>query len=792
MARRDQNLCTAMALRRMFYYLNSGGAATAAVMSAAHAVEERRSDLQREILMREAELHTLRAQHETSTAEIANLRHELLEASREVSSAQSRLADAERMVHDKIEAAARRHIQTSSSTSKEVVATNRRAAESDRNAEAAVAAKKEAEREARDANLELSKLKVELEVLQQQSKRDVAKANGAADSAAAESCSAKQDFQRLECEAEELRVRVSVLLETIETLQAGEPGEREQRIVSLTCQLTASQSKEGLTEARMRRWEAEVSAQEVRILELEKEVERLNSETPQWQASVAAKQAALEMMEKEMSALRSELKSQSQEICSVSRRLDEATVDLEKSEATADSLRAGMRQASNRHFEQLNRERTAAACALRAAKSEGLMQRLAKDGDSGLEAVIHSLASKMGEAVALVKRHCFAEARKDQSGEVCAGDQCWPIEVMQHFRDAAIDASKRLYRAECDARIFQAEAASGRSKMRGLESALEQRTLDWEIAEAMKQNIVLQSDRQNDLKRDHMRDRLGLQEHQLQALSKQVEKLTVTLIEERTHRKAADAQLQKQKDEAGSLQRSLLSAQGEIKELQELVASNLLLASGSPHASDARSVEDAISMRDRDVVSYFEAELSRVLLSADPKEKLMALTREVCALKLSESRLLASLAAAERKGDGAGMHCGKVRAALGAAEAKIAELQDREGHGDDGAQRDLADSHAQLAAKSHEIFRQRQELVQKTQALASKELEVQALEAERSEWQATLKRAQDGAEASLQLLREELSGRHEDEKRQLLEEMEDLRSKNKMIAETCKQGMSLM
>ncbi len=43
---------------------------------------------------------------------------------------------------------------------------------------------------------------------------------------------------------------LQVLMETVETLQAGGAGEREQRVVSLTAQLLAARSKEAMQERR--------------------------------------------------------------------------------------------------------------------------------------------------------------------------------------------------------------------------------------------------------------------------------------------------------------------------------------------------------------------------------------------------------------------------------------------------------------------------------------------------------------------------------------------------------------
>lgn len=51
-------------------------------------------------------------------------------------------------------------------------------------------------------------------------------------------------------EAQERRMQITVLLETIETLQAGSSSEKEQRLVSLTAQYSAARAKEAALERR--------------------------------------------------------------------------------------------------------------------------------------------------------------------------------------------------------------------------------------------------------------------------------------------------------------------------------------------------------------------------------------------------------------------------------------------------------------------------------------------------------------------------------------------------------------
>lgn len=67
--------------------------------------------------------------------------------------------------------------------------------------------------------------------------------------------------------------------------------------------------------------------------------------------------------------------------------------------------------------------------------------------------------------------------------------------------------------------------------------------------------------------------------------------------------------------------------------------------------------------------------MARTLLPGEPRDKLLALTREICALKLSESQLLASLAAANKRADSASVVNRTLQAALRAAEGKIDGFQ---------------------------------------------------------------------------------------------------------------------
>ena len=70
---------------------------------------------------------------------------------------------------------------------------------------------------------------------------------------------------------------------------------------------------------------------------------------------------------------------------------------------------------------------------------------------------------------------------------------------------------------------------------------------------------------------------------------------------------------------------------------------------GTPNATSAASREEATAQRDAGLQAWFEAEAGRLLLSDDSAATIMALTREVCGLKLAQSQLAANEGAARTR-----------------------------------------------------------------------------------------------------------------------------------------------
>lgn len=101
---------------------------------------------------------------------------------------------------------------------------------------------------------------------------------------------------------------------------------------------------------------------------------------------------------------------------------------------------------------------------------------------------------------------------------------------------------------------------------------------------------------------------------------------------------------------------------------------------GWPHLERQTSASTRVvicsmqAQRDLVLREYFDRQLARVA-ELPPGDKPLALARELCALKLSESQLQASLAAARHVGDAAAALAASLNTALKSAETRLDQLQ---------------------------------------------------------------------------------------------------------------------
>lgn len=218
--------------------------------------------------------------------------------------------------------------------------------------------------------------------------------------------------------------------------------------------------------------------------------------------------------------------------------LDDVRRLLTAAEAELEGLRAALESATQRHAAQLQSERTAASQQLQRIRSD-LMNRsrdksaLSADLERGLDEILAVVQQELRQQEAAAEeQHQQAllaapqrpSHRRSASTAVTAAPApavmvhqgqataaAWVPAVLQRLKAVALDAERQHHRLQADLHIAEGEAALAHSRILGLETALAQRTADWEAAEAAKQHLVRASSKRLEQGVGHTAERLKLQ-----------------------------------------------------------------------------------------------------------------------------------------------------------------------------------------------------------------------------------------------------------------------------------------
>ncbi|GAB4814835.1 hypothetical protein N2152v2_001881 [Parachlorella kessleri] len=335
-------------------------------------------------------------------------------------------------------------------------------AENEGNAKAAELRQHHAEEMLLAAQAEAFKLKVLLQSQIQALHRQLAAAEEkvrqteAANSAAQEACCAAQ-----EAEAEKA-AQLAVVMETLEVLQTGSAEGQQDHILAMTTELTAARGKEAALQQRCQALEAQLEAARLQVLALQHRLDAAAASMATADMLHAEEAAALQVTKDEMRDLRTRLVEQQGLVAKVHFEVGEARRAAAVSKSAAAGLQAALKQAQDRHHQQLARERGDAAAALRSAHLSHLQATLQRPGaaaDTSLE-----------ELAAQVKLVC---GKQGGDGATMAMKP-----LFSHLQKLLVRAQK----AETNSSIVSAELQSTREQHRAVEAALEVRTSEWQAA----------------------------------------------------------------------------------------------------------------------------------------------------------------------------------------------------------------------------------------------------------------------------------------------------------------------
>ncbi|GFR47835.1 hypothetical protein Agub_g9613, partial [Astrephomene gubernaculifera] len=761
------------------------------------------AELQHRLGATEAELRTCRDAKSACELEVARVAQQLAERSKELDTATERLAACERDIAAKEDAAARKAVEVRGAMSKEVALLSRRCAETQRAADEAEAKARELDTQLGSLRTELAQARAELDA--QTGELRQVRLKSKEEKRAIEDAlrQAKRSADVAKQEAEERRSQLAVLMETIEVLQAGNPGEREQRIVSLTAQLSAATSRESSAEQRAQGLLADAEASTFRAQQLESEVSELKQQVARLEQQLATCVSNRMMLEGELAAVRSDVRSRDAAALRAARELDDREQRLASFEGEVEALRRVLNESQGRHADLLAREREESATAVRQARAESSKAAAAASQAARLDrfqasldelvAWIEARAQQQPPAPADCAAGGAPPAAVNQAMGALIPTGSWLIATLERLKGLALESEREYLAAGAEARTYRIESRWAWARVQRLQIALEQRTSEWQVAEARVQQLERTVARRSEEAAIHALEQVALQDKQLSALQERLQATTTKLVVATSQAAGAEASLTAARATLAALQRQLAVAAAERRELLARLAAADMETAGSSEVLHL-GAEAALAQRDVSIRQYLDEQLATLVAKPDVRDKVMTLAREVCALKLSESQLQAALAASRHRGDAAAQLIASLTAALRASE-EVAERVVSGAASDGGASGDVpapqplanggagslavevAQLSAQLVAQSHEVFRLQEAALRSKQAYERRETDLQELQAQVAASELLLSHVKAENSAALLALKEQLGEAHEQDRQLLMREIRELQAR---------------
>ncbi|MEW5319063.1 MAG: hypothetical protein WDW38_010237 [Sanguina aurantia] len=504
----------------------------------------------------------------------------------------------------------------------------------------------------------------------------------------------------------------------------------------------------------------------------------------------------------EVAALKGQAREQGQLALRYARELDEGSHVSEVVQAEVAGLRKALAECSSRHAEQVNREREEASETLRHLRGQGsavqamqanalsgigygpancatssqLLEELLSEVRRTMQAAADTLlsapraaaavpASGVGSGAQLQLQAPGAAEAGVGSGPVTHGsgfssqvDGNWFLAVVAKIKAAVIEMESRHQSLTSDAHDSRIQIRVLNSRFADLTAAHEARTAEWQRSEVCVHQLQRLGGRRSEQAAVHALEVVGLQDRRLACLQQQLAASTTALAASSDAAAAAAEQLGKERASVAALQRHVEVARAEKGQLVAQLGAVRLEAAGSLHVLSL-GAEAAVAQRDVDVQLYFEREVTRLLLLPGAKDTIMALTREVCSLKLVESQLQASLAAAHKLSDASTLTVATLSEAIRAAE----EQQLRHGMQSPAGSGLPLVAAVQLGSDPHAMFSLQEKLLKAQQCRV------------------------EGA-AALLAVRERLSEAHDVDRGLLLREMAELGSRGEGARRAAAQG----
>jgi chromosome segregation ATPase len=442
----------------------------------------------------------------------------------------------------------------------------------------------------RAADIQLARLRAELEQAQHSARRTNAAATEELSDVQAQAADATREVEKLRGELEERTVQLSVLTDTIEALQVGSSSEKEQRVVNLTAELVASRMKE-ISLAHRAINLADKAAKAVKqASEAEQAAEAAAAERQFAAAAEAAMHRQHESTAAELKTLRHDVKQLALSQQALADDRDKAAAAQSAAESEVAGLQQGMQLATARHFEQLAKERSDARGRF-ALTAEG---RWTGAGDLAEPEYVTRHRHQMAQLLQEVR------SLDDEQGV-----ERWQMDVVKRLQDMMLHAEAERSHAVVTSRIASEDLAATAALLHAAERARE-RALQASDAAAAQLAVHKQSAQlAQEASTQHAHERHAAQTRRIAALSEQLADCNARLCTATAELQTAKAGKEQLKSSTAELASALRSLQGQMDAcIAERDGLQMELA-GTPQVrgADRSAAVEARDARIRDYVS---------------------------------------------------------------------------------------------------------------------------------------------------------------------------------------------
>eukprot|EP00741_Cyanophora_paradoxa_P012460 tig00020610_g12039.t1 len=658
-AARDEMVRRAEAGRAM----QEAAASATGAQYAAALHEERVIELQKQVLLREAEVSRLTEERASLATRLRQSEVAAVEAEGRAERVRVQLVEAERVIHQTRDAHQVVQVQLAARHAEDLAKFQKAAAEATRRADAAAAERAEAVAAREEAAAAEARATARLQRAEAEAEEKARLAAGEAAGLRLTAQTLARDVERLNAGIRERDSRIALLTETLEGLQAG-GGHIAERAVALAKELSARRSAGHGLQQRVDDMAAALERAEEKAGRLQRELDAVRQRQRAAEAQAAALQSQELKLQQQARAAAAELRARDHTLLDAQRSAREASERAARLEAQVGALQAQLHEQRQRHFEQLARDRAEADAAVLKAATEAAAAAAAQ----GFAAQQTQQTAERDEADRAGQPG--SPAGSSSSGAAAAQAQT----ALERARGALLEAEAGRQREASGRFAAQVVADRYAARLRALEAALDARTAEWEVGLFVQQKLA-----------EHVEELAAIKD-KAESRPARPARFLALACPPRPLNPGQVCALEATNVRLAMDNRDLAEQAAGLQRAAALRDSQLAVEMAEARVSAAADRNHAWERAVRSLAAEIEGEVLMALREPEEREAVAALTRQLTAQKALHAEAVQELEAAQRKQDVLRVHNINLKEIIQSLEARLRALQTQQHQHGGGAQ----------------------------------------------------------------------------------------------------------